>query len=73
MATFAELINELVTSVLDEERGYDKIEPIPRSAEEVRAEIDARVTRLQTQIDDPDGADELPMVVLEFLDGEPQS
>ena len=33
-------------------------------------EMRARVVKLQAAIDDPDGADELPMIVLEFLDGE---
>lgn len=40
-----------------------------RAIHDLLKEMRTRVARLQAQIDDPNGADELPMVVLEFLEG----
>jgi hypothetical protein len=62
MTTFAELIDQLVN---------DPALPIKHGGRfvPVIAEMRERVVKLQAAIDDPDGAGELPMIVLEFLEG----
>lgn len=55
MTTFAELIDQVAHWAI--------------GAEGELTEMRERVAKLQAAIDDPDGADELPMIVLEFLEG----
>lgn len=64
MTTFAELIDQAGTYIPLSSNPHRN-----RAIETMLREMRERVTKLQTAIDDPDGADELPMVVIEFLEG----